>query len=408
MTISYGDDKSILTVVARLRRIGVLASLWINRNRAIRRLRGDGIGQRVTICISAGYTSAHGIILRDGVRVIRRFWWPIDVLVIVIVFDCCIDSPRTDERQCSNRPSRQTCCGGNKSCGSEVLLNLGKVEVRPRTGVLPPPMHSFHIFQDQVTTVALIVLDEEVADGQRAAIFEDNQEVTTDLFEALNRLRTDLDLDDAGLRKRQIPRINNGNFAGRLGDDFRIHAFPRYKTSEKFCADSNHSPCIEPEGKSQAKGSLVSALPLPPSVGSASPKPPFCCNVGIKFETYDQCVQSVATRSLDSSCERRLCGSCSHRHFPRQNRRSVIPAKAPFKNRVVRHVSKGTMSPTAVPAIAKTCSKRHLAECASPAPPSPRELQDRWLVRKTWRCKGNLGMHPEIINLQLITFAHLA
>ena len=242
MTVRYGDDKCILTVVARLRRIGVLAGLWIDRNRAIHRLRSDGISQRITIRISANNTTAHWIILRDGVRVIRRFWRPIAVLVIVAIVDCCIDSTCTNKRQCGDRPSRQACCGRDKPSGSEVFLDFGKVEVRPRTGVLPPPMHAFHIFQNQVTTVTFIVLNEEAANGQRAAIREDNQEVTTDLLETLNRLRTDLDLDDAGLGERQIPRINNGNFAGRLGDDFRIHAFPRYKTSENFFTDSNHYP----------------------------------------------------------------------------------------------------------------------------------------------------------------------
>ena len=71
MTVRYGDDKCILTVVAGLRRIGVLAGLWIDRNRAIHRLRSDGISQRITIRISTNNTTAHWIILRDGVRVIR-------------------------------------------------------------------------------------------------------------------------------------------------------------------------------------------------------------------------------------------------------------------------------------------------------------------------------------------------
>ena len=195
------------------------------------------------------------------------------MLVIVAIVDCCIDSTCTDKRQCGDRPRRQACCGRDKPSGSEVFLDFGKVEVRPRTGVLPPPMHAFHIFQNQVTTVTFIVLNEEAANGQRAAILEDNQKVTTDLLETLNRLRTDLDLDDAGLGERQISRINNGNFAGRLGDDFRIHAFPRYKTSEKFFTDSKPQPhASNREGRSQAKRSLISTLPPPPTVGSASKK----------------------------------------------------------------------------------------------------------------------------------------
>ncbi|MNM35350.1 hypothetical protein D3C81_460420 [compost metagenome] len=72
----------------------------------------------------------------------------------------------------------------------------------------------------------LIVLDEEAANSQSGPVLEDNQEVITDLFETINRLRPDLNLDDAGLVERQIPRINNGHFARRLGDDFRIHVFP--------------------------------------------------------------------------------------------------------------------------------------------------------------------------------------
>lgn len=54
---------------------------------------------------------------------------------------------------------------------------------------------------------------------------------------------------------------------------------------------------------------------------------------------------------------------------------TAIPAAAsylpPFKTRAVRHMPKGMMSSTAVPSIAKMCSRRHLAECASPAPILP-------------------------------------
>ena len=138
------------------------------------------------------------------------------------------DCATTDQRQRGHPPVGRSGQSHRRKQGSRLFFtDFGKVEIRPRGGVLPPPHHAFHVLQHDVAALPVVVVDEEVVDGQSGAVLEDDQEVIAGLLEAFDRFRTGLDLDDARPIKHQIRRFNIGNLAGRFGDDFHIHAVPR-------------------------------------------------------------------------------------------------------------------------------------------------------------------------------------
>ncbi|MNN36970.1 hypothetical protein D3C81_1508890 [compost metagenome] len=60
-------------------------------------MRGDRIGQRISVYVRTGDATVHRVVFGNGVGVVRSFWWAVAVLVAITIVNCSVDGAGADE-----------------------------------------------------------------------------------------------------------------------------------------------------------------------------------------------------------------------------------------------------------------------------------------------------------------------